>query len=45
VRGEFPNPMEETVQPIALDPIDSLSVTTLVDNTADLLLADEGPAT
>jgi 7,8-dihydropterin-6-yl-methyl-4-(beta-D-ribofuranosyl)aminobenzene 5'-phosphate synthase len=37
--------MEESVEPIPLDPIDSLSVTTLVDNTTDLLLADEGPAT
>lgn len=37
--------LEETVEPIPLDPIDSLSVTTLVDNTTDLLIADEGPAT
>jgi 7,8-dihydropterin-6-yl-methyl-4-(beta-D-ribofuranosyl)aminobenzene 5'-phosphate synthase len=36
--------MEETVEPIPLNPIDSLSVTTLVDNVTDLLLADEGPA-
>jgi len=35
--------MEESVEPIPLDPIDSLSVTTLVDNTTDLLLADEVP--
>ena len=40
-----PNLKEETVEPIPLDPIDSLSVTTLVDNTTDLLIADEGPAT
>jgi 7,8-dihydropterin-6-yl-methyl-4-(beta-D-ribofuranosyl)aminobenzene 5'-phosphate synthase len=40
-----PNLMEETVEPIPLDPIESLSVTTLVDNTTDLLIADEGPAT
>ena len=33
------------MEPIPLDPVDSLSVTTLVDNTTDLLLADEGPAT
>jgi 7,8-dihydropterin-6-yl-methyl-4-(beta-D-ribofuranosyl)aminobenzene 5'-phosphate synthase len=32
------------VQPIPLAPIDSLSVTTLVDNVTDVLLADEGPA-
>jgi hypothetical protein len=37
--------MEESVEPIPLEPIDSLSVTTLVDNTTDLLIADEGPAT
>jgi 7,8-dihydropterin-6-yl-methyl-4-(beta-D-ribofuranosyl)aminobenzene 5'-phosphate synthase len=36
--------MEDTMEPIPLNPIDSLSVTTLVDNTTDLLLADEGPA-
>jgi 7,8-dihydropterin-6-yl-methyl-4-(beta-D-ribofuranosyl)aminobenzene 5'-phosphate synthase len=29
---------------IALDPVDALTVTTLVDNVTDLLLADEGPA-
>ena len=39
-----PTLMEETVEPIPLEPIDSLSVTTLVDNTTDLLLADDGPA-
>ena len=39
-----PKLREETVEPIPLDPIDALSVTTLVDNTTDLLLADEGPA-
>jgi 7,8-dihydropterin-6-yl-methyl-4-(beta-D-ribofuranosyl)aminobenzene 5'-phosphate synthase len=30
--------------PIALEPVDALTVTTLVDNVTDLLLADEGPA-
>lgn len=32
----------ETIQ---LEPVDSITVTTLVDNVADLLLPDEGPAT
>jgi 7,8-dihydropterin-6-yl-methyl-4-(beta-D-ribofuranosyl)aminobenzene 5'-phosphate synthase len=32
------------VEPIPLEPIDSLSVTTLVDNVTDLLLADQGLA-
>jgi hypothetical protein len=29
---------------IPLEPVDSITVTTLVDNVADLLLPDEGPA-
>jgi 7,8-dihydropterin-6-yl-methyl-4-(beta-D-ribofuranosyl)aminobenzene 5'-phosphate synthase len=32
------------MEPIALEPVDALTVTTLVDNVTDLLLADEGPA-
>jgi len=32
------------MEPIALEPIDGLTVTTLVDNVTDSLLADEGPA-
>jgi 7,8-dihydropterin-6-yl-methyl-4-(beta-D-ribofuranosyl)aminobenzene 5'-phosphate synthase len=32
------------VEPIPLEPVDALTVTTLVDNVADLLLVDEGPA-
>ena len=32
------------MEPIPLEPIDSLSVTTLVDNMTDLLLLDQGPA-
>jgi len=32
------------MESISLDPVDSLTVTTLVDNVTDLLLADEGPA-
>ena len=32
------------MEPIALEPVDSVTVTTLVDNVSDLLLVDEGPA-
>jgi 7,8-dihydropterin-6-yl-methyl-4-(beta-D-ribofuranosyl)aminobenzene 5'-phosphate synthase len=32
------------VEAIALEPVDALTVTTLVDNVSDLLLTDEGPA-
>jgi len=32
------------MEPIPLEPVDSVTITTLVDNVADLLLADEGPA-
>jgi 7,8-dihydropterin-6-yl-methyl-4-(beta-D-ribofuranosyl)aminobenzene 5'-phosphate synthase len=32
------------MEPIALEPVDSLTVTTLVDNVTDMLLVDEGPA-
>jgi len=32
------------VEPIALQPVDALTVTTLVDNVTDSLLADQGPA-
>lgn len=32
------------MEPIALEPIDALTVTTLVDNVSDILLADDGPA-
>ena len=32
------------MDPIPLDPVDALSITTLVDNVTDSLLADEGPA-
>ena len=31
-------------EPIALEPVDSVQVTTLVDNVTDILLADTGPA-
>jgi len=33
------------MEPIALEPVDSVTVTTLVDNVTDILLADAGPAT
>jgi len=32
------------MEPIAPEPVDALTVTTLVDNVSDILLADEGPA-
>ena len=32
------------MEPIALEPVDALTITTLVDNVTDSLLADEGPA-
>ena len=32
------------MESIPLEPVDSLTVTTLVDNVTDLLLLDEGPA-
>jgi 7,8-dihydropterin-6-yl-methyl-4-(beta-D-ribofuranosyl)aminobenzene 5'-phosphate synthase len=32
------------MEPIALEPVDALTITTLVDNVTDVLLADSGPA-
>ena len=32
------------MEAIALEPVDSLTVTTLVDNVTDMLLVDQGPA-
>ena len=32
------------MEPIALQPVDALTVTMLMDNVADSLLADQGPA-
>jgi 7,8-dihydropterin-6-yl-methyl-4-(beta-D-ribofuranosyl)aminobenzene 5'-phosphate synthase len=32
------------MEPIALEPVDALTVTTLVDNVTDSLLSDQGPA-
>jgi 7,8-dihydropterin-6-yl-methyl-4-(beta-D-ribofuranosyl)aminobenzene 5'-phosphate synthase len=34
----------EGLEPIALEPVDALTVTTLVDNVTDSLLSDQGPA-
>jgi 7,8-dihydropterin-6-yl-methyl-4-(beta-D-ribofuranosyl)aminobenzene 5'-phosphate synthase len=33
------------MEPIPLEPVDAVTVTTLVDNVTDLLLPDQGPAT
>ena len=32
------------MEPVALEPVDALTITTLVDNVTDSLLADQGPA-
>jgi 7,8-dihydropterin-6-yl-methyl-4-(beta-D-ribofuranosyl)aminobenzene 5'-phosphate synthase len=32
------------MEPIALEPVDTMTITTLVDNVTDILLADAGPA-
>ena len=32
------------MEAIPLEPVDALTVTTLIDNVTDLLLVDEGPA-
>jgi 7,8-dihydropterin-6-yl-methyl-4-(beta-D-ribofuranosyl)aminobenzene 5'-phosphate synthase len=32
------------IEPVALDPVERLTITTLVDNVTDILLVDEGPA-
>jgi 7,8-dihydropterin-6-yl-methyl-4-(beta-D-ribofuranosyl)aminobenzene 5'-phosphate synthase len=32
------------MEPIALEPVDALTITTLVDNVTDVLLPDAGPA-
>ncbi|MCA1704848.1 MAG: MBL fold metallo-hydrolase [Actinobacteria bacterium] len=37
-------PYSEKMEAIALEPIDALTVTTLVDNVTDSLLSDQGPA-
>jgi 7,8-dihydropterin-6-yl-methyl-4-(beta-D-ribofuranosyl)aminobenzene 5'-phosphate synthase len=41
----MPRPVEgDAVDPIALEPVDELVVTTLVDNSYDGLMVDMGPA-
>jgi 7,8-dihydropterin-6-yl-methyl-4-(beta-D-ribofuranosyl)aminobenzene 5'-phosphate synthase len=40
-----PEPQVEVRDPIALAPVDAVTLTTLVDNTSDLLLLDQGPVT
>jgi 7,8-dihydropterin-6-yl-methyl-4-(beta-D-ribofuranosyl)aminobenzene 5'-phosphate synthase len=40
-----PHPVgEAAVEPIALEPVDRVRLTTLVDNLSDMLLLDQGPA-
>jgi 7,8-dihydropterin-6-yl-methyl-4-(beta-D-ribofuranosyl)aminobenzene 5'-phosphate synthase len=44
-KAAMPRPVEgEAVDPIALAPVDELTITTLVDNSFDGLLTDSGPA-
>ena len=38
-----PDPEVDLPDPIALEPVDALTLTTLVDNSSDLLLSDQGP--
>jgi 7,8-dihydropterin-6-yl-methyl-4-(beta-D-ribofuranosyl)aminobenzene 5'-phosphate synthase len=41
----FPRPVSDVeVSAIPLEPVDAVSITTLVDNNVDMLLLDEGPA-
>jgi 7,8-dihydropterin-6-yl-methyl-4-(beta-D-ribofuranosyl)aminobenzene 5'-phosphate synthase len=40
----MPDDAGAVMEPIPLEPVDSLAVTTLVDNVTDMLLVDEGPA-
>ena len=45
VRRVAPRPVGDVeVEPIALEPVDRVVLTTLVDNLSDLLLLDQGPA-
>lgn len=40
-----PRPLGDTaVEPVALEPVDRVQLTTVVDNLSDMLLLDEGPA-
>ncbi len=43
VAGPRPEPQVELRDPVALAPADAVTLTTLVDNSSDLLLADQGP--
>ena len=44
-RGVAPRGVDgEAVDPIALEPVDEVVITTLVDNSYDGLMADMGPA-
>ncbi len=38
-----PEPAEALADPVALTPVDAVTLTTLVDNSSDLLLTDQGP--
>ena len=42
--GDAAGEAAEAMEAIALEPVDSITVTTLVDNVADSLLPDQGPA-
>jgi len=45
VAATLPRPAEGTaVDPIALEPVDEVRITTLVDNSFDALMGDTGPA-
>ena len=45
VAATLPRPAEGTaVDPIALEPVDEVVITTLVDNSYDALMGDTGPA-
>jgi hypothetical protein len=37
-------PVMSEFETIGLEPVESLTITTLVDNVTDILLLDEGPA-
>ena len=39
----YPEPSSAPADPITLTPVDAVMLTTLVDNSTDLLLADQGP--
>jgi 7,8-dihydropterin-6-yl-methyl-4-(beta-D-ribofuranosyl)aminobenzene 5'-phosphate synthase len=38
-----PEPTAPLADPVRLTPVDAVTLTTLVDNSTDLLLADQGP--